>query len=94
MYGADAAIQFLKEFHFSGTATTPIRSFFNSLMEYLYHRDVLAPPVFSNNGDNVPLVIPPTHNSFHAGASHSGTSSIIDKLRGRKKWIGDCARMS
>ncbi|KRY24154.1 hypothetical protein T01_14592 [Trichinella spiralis] len=24
-------------------------------MEYLYHRDVLAPPVFSNNGENVPL---------------------------------------
>ncbi|XP_003368505.1 conserved hypothetical protein [Trichinella spiralis] len=71
MYGADTAIQFLKEFHFSGTATTPIRSFFNSLIEYLYHRDVLAPPVFSNNDDSVPLVIPPTHNSFHAGASLS-----------------------
>ncbi|XP_003372728.1 hypothetical protein Tsp_11715, partial [Trichinella spiralis] len=90
-----AAIQFLKEFHFSGTAPTPIRSFFNSLIEYLYHRDVLAPPVFSNNDDSVPLVIPPTLNSFHAGASLSATSSIIDdKLRRRQEWIGDCARMS
>ncbi|KRY24586.1 hypothetical protein T01_346, partial [Trichinella spiralis] len=65
------------------------------LIEYLYHRDVLAPPVFSNNDDSVPLVIPPTHYWFHCGASYSATSSIIeDNLSRRRKWTGDCARLS